>query len=103
MNRLTRSTHDYFISTEKYARQDHVCVDCGRDIGAGEFCMTDGDEVLCCQCVNRWLGIDRYTTHIDLVNFLEALGCDACECPDEEEYSRTELFREQTAYMFAER
>ena len=98
-----RSTCDYFISTAKYARQKHVCTDCGRYIGESEFCMTDGEELLCCECVNRWLGISSSATHIDLVAFLEKLGCDACECPDEEEYSREQEYREQTEYMFRER
>lgn len=101
---MIKSVMDYFISTNKYAKQYHECTDCGREIGSHEFCMTDGEELICYQCVNRWLSRDRYSSHEDLVEVLETLGCDPCKCPDDEETrSQSELDKLDTDWMFRDR
>lgn len=95
---------DYFVATPRYASQNNVCTQCGREIGAYEICLTDGYELMCVECINDWIGRpQKKHASKGLVEFLEKLGCDACECPDEEEYSREQEYREQTEYMFRER
>lgn len=98
---MIKSVMDYFISTKKYADQKHTCTECGREIGRNEMCMTDGDAILCCKCINDWISRDRELDYSELIGLLEVLGCDACECPDdEEERSQSELDKADTAYMF---
>ncbi|MGN0378954.1 MAG: hypothetical protein ACI4EU_05145 [Butyrivibrio sp.] len=99
---MIKSVMDYFISSKRYAEQKHSCTECGREIGENEFCMTDGEEMLiCCRCVNDWIGRERHKDCTELVEFLEVLSCDACECPDDTETrSQTELDKLDTESLF---
>ena len=77
---------DYFIATPRYARRRHVCSECGRVIDSNEICLTDGDDLMCIECINEWIGrpIEKHDCN-GLVEFLEKLNCDACECPEDED------------------